>query len=216
MPRLNADLIASGAQYLNALNQFHLDLQECRIPYLENLAATNDQFACIDLTQNQIALLDELPQLLRLETLVLAHNKLSRIAPGFADVCPRLETLILQHNRLTHLAELRNLPRTLKRLVCLDNVVCKVPNYREFLAWHLPNLKILDYQKVSREERDRGNEIFSKAENLPKEAALTVSSSTGPAGAINRDTEITSADHGAPSLSTNSVETKLKIMELAR
>jgi Leucine-rich repeat (LRR) protein len=61
MPRLNADLIQSGAQYLNPLNQFHLDIRGYQIPYLENLAATNDQFACIDLTENLITTVEELP-----------------------------------------------------------------------------------------------------------------------------------------------------------
>ena len=59
--RLSADLIQKCAQYLNPLNQFHLDARGYRLPYLENLAATNDQFACIDLTDNDIARLDELP-----------------------------------------------------------------------------------------------------------------------------------------------------------
>jgi U2 small nuclear ribonucleoprotein A' len=51
---------------LNPLNQFYIDLRGYQIPFLENLAATNDQFGCIDLTDNEIVLLEELPQLLRL------------------------------------------------------------------------------------------------------------------------------------------------------
>lgn len=75
--RLNADLISRTQQYLNPLNQFYIDLRGYKIPYLENLAATNDQFECIDLTGNDIVKLDELPRLLRLETLMLANNKIS-------------------------------------------------------------------------------------------------------------------------------------------
>lgn len=40
--RLNADLIAQSATYLNPLGQFHLDLRAYKLPYLENLAATCD------------------------------------------------------------------------------------------------------------------------------------------------------------------------------
>ena len=40
--RLNADLVAKSAQYLNPLNQFYIDLRGYQIPYLENLTATND------------------------------------------------------------------------------------------------------------------------------------------------------------------------------
>lgn len=77
-----------------------MDLRGYRVPYLENLAATNDQFACIDLTDNDITKLEELPQLMRLETLMLANNRVARIAKDFAALCPKLETLILQSNRL--------------------------------------------------------------------------------------------------------------------
>ena len=92
---------------------------------------------------------------------------MSRIAPHFSEVCPRLDSLILQNNRLANLAELRHLPPSLKRLVLLENVVCKLPNYREYCAWLLPELKMLDFQKVTQEERTLGTEIFSKNENLP-------------------------------------------------
>ena len=59
--RLNSDLISKTQQYLNPLNQFYIDLRGYKIPYIENLTATNDQFECIDLTENDISKLDELP-----------------------------------------------------------------------------------------------------------------------------------------------------------
>jgi U2 small nuclear ribonucleoprotein A' len=122
-----------------------LDLRGYRIPYLENLAATNDQYACIDLTDNDITKIEELPQLLRLETLMLANNRISRISKDFAAVCPRLDTLILSGNRLTSFAELDNLPKLIKRLVCMDNVVFNLPNYRLYVVFRFPQLKMLDY-----------------------------------------------------------------------
>lgn len=108
--RLNADLISKSAQYLNPLNQFHLDMRGYKLPYLENLSASNDQFACIDLTDNDIAKLEELPQLLRLETLMLGNNRISRIQKDFAQMCPRLDTIILSSNRIASLQEIDNLP----------------------------------------------------------------------------------------------------------
>jgi U2 small nuclear ribonucleoprotein A' len=59
--RLTADLIQKSAQYLNAINEFHIDLRGYKIPFLENLTATNDQFGTIDLTDNEIAILEYLP-----------------------------------------------------------------------------------------------------------------------------------------------------------
>ena len=59
--RLNKDLISKSAQYLNPLNQFYIDLRGYQIPFIENLAATSDQFGCIDLSDNEISFLEELP-----------------------------------------------------------------------------------------------------------------------------------------------------------
>ena len=83
--RLTADLIQKSAQYLDAINEFHLDLRGYKIPFLENLAATNDQFGVIDLTDNEIALLEYLPQLLRLTTLLLQNNRISKVDVNFAE-----------------------------------------------------------------------------------------------------------------------------------
>jgi U2 small nuclear ribonucleoprotein A' len=100
---------------------------------------------------------------------MLSNNKISRIQKDFAAMCPRLDTLILQGNRLSQLSELENLPtHQLKRLVCLDNVVCNLPNYRQFVVYKFPNLKMLDYQKVTQAEREQASALFSKKGNLDK------------------------------------------------
>ena len=59
--RITADLISKCAAYMNALDELHLDLRGFKIPFLENLTATNDQFGTIDLTDNEIATLETLP-----------------------------------------------------------------------------------------------------------------------------------------------------------
>ena len=82
--RLNADLISKSQQYLNTLNQFYIDLRGYKIPFLENLAATNDQFECIDLTDNDIMSIEELPRLNRLESILLTDNKVCEIDTNWA------------------------------------------------------------------------------------------------------------------------------------
>ena len=77
--RLNADLIQKSAQYLNPCNEFHIDLTNYRIEILENLTASNDQFGCIDLSNNEIEEITELPELHRLNTLILNNNKINKI-----------------------------------------------------------------------------------------------------------------------------------------
>ncbi len=107
--KLTADLILHSSQYLNALNEFHIDLRGkvnitvgYKIPYIENLAATNDQFSCIDLTDNEITSLSELPPLKRIRSLLLSNNRITRVDPTYGKCTPYLENLILTNNKVLH------------------------------------------------------------------------------------------------------------------
>ena len=136
---------------MNPLNQFYIDLRGYKIPYLENLAATNDQFECIDLTENDITRLEELPKLLRLETLMLANNKISAVEVNFAEMCPKLDTIILTNNRISRIEDIDMLATcpTLIRLSLIGNLVCNLPNYRLYTIHRIPTLKVLDFQSVT-------------------------------------------------------------------
>lgn len=96
MVRLTPELIQQSMQYLNpcrdrelclrgkpkCMNYFSVgtvffELHEIlgyRIPMIENLGATLDQFDAIDLSDNDIRKLDGFPFLKRLSTLILNHN----------------------------------------------------------------------------------------------------------------------------------------------
>ena len=76
---------------------------------------------------------------------MLTNNRITRITKDFAVMCPRLETLILQGNRIANLSDLDPMPKQLKRLVLLDNIVCNLPNYKQYVLFRLPNLKMLDF-----------------------------------------------------------------------
>lgn len=160
--RLNADLISKTQQYLNPLNQFYIDLRGYKIPYLENLAATNDQFECIDLTENDITRLEELPKLTRVEALLLANNKISAVDKLFAEMCPKLDSLILTNNRLSRFEDIDMLATcpTLTRLSLLGNLVCNLPNYRLYTIFKIPTLRVLDFQQVTQIERDAAKKLF--------------------------------------------------------
>lgn len=139
-----------------------------KIPYLENLAATNDQFECIDLTENDIARLEELPKLTRLETLLLANNKIAAIEADFAEMCPKLDSLILTNNRLSELSDIDMLAtcQGLTRVSLVGNLVCNLPNYRLYTINKLPALKVLDFQMVTRQERDMASKLFDKSSDV--------------------------------------------------
>jgi len=165
--RITADLITKCVAYMDPLNNFHLDLRGYKIPFLENLTATNDQFGTIDLTDNEIVTLESLPQLLRLHTLLLANNRITKIDEEFSAMCPSLESLILTNNKLASLNEISKLAKScgnsLVRLSLVGNLVSQAPHYRAFVIFKLPKLRVLDFQKVSQKERAAATKLFSSA-----------------------------------------------------
>ena len=56
--RLNADMISRSPAFFNAMKDRELDLRGNKIAVIENLAATQDQFDTIDLSDNEIRKLE--------------------------------------------------------------------------------------------------------------------------------------------------------------
>ena len=117
----------------------------------------------MDLTENDIARLEELPRLSRLETLLLANNKIAAVEPNFADVCPKLDSIILTNNRISRLEDIDALGtcQTLTRLSLLGNLVCNLPDYRLYVIHRIPSLKVLDFQMVSKAEHEAARKLFA-------------------------------------------------------
>lgn len=83
--KLTADLILQSPQYTNALRDRELDLRGYKIPVIENLGATLDQFDTIDMSENDIRKLEGFALLKRLKSLLLNNNRIwyvSMIQPG--------------------------------------------------------------------------------------------------------------------------------------
>nr|GLL35236.1 U2 small nuclear ribonucleoprotein A' [Ipomoea trifida] len=137
-----------------------------KIPVIENLGATEDQFDTIDLSDNEIVKLENFPYLNRLGTLLLNNNRITRINPKIGEFLPKLHTLVLTNNRLTNLAEidpLASLPK-LQFLSLLDNNITKKPNYRLYVIHKLKSLRLLDFRKVKQKERMEANNLFASQE----------------------------------------------------
>lgn len=152
---MTAELILNSPQEMNAINDYQIDLRANKIQAIENLGATENQFDCIDLSDNDIVKLEGFPRLQRLRVLLLNNNRLARIGEDLGDSISNVDTLVLTNNRLTNLADLDNLAslRKLTHLSLLDNPVCKKENYRLYVIHRLPTLKLLDFSKVKQKER---------------------------------------------------------------
>merc|ERR1711944_678 len=74
MVKLNVDLIQGAAQYINPIRERELDLRGYKIPIIENLGATLDQFDTIDFSDNEVRRLDNFPVLPRLKALHFNNN----------------------------------------------------------------------------------------------------------------------------------------------
>lgn len=162
--RLTADVIARSPAFLNPLKDRELDLRGNKIAVIENLAATQDQFDSIDLSDNEILKVECMAHLPRLTQLLLNNNRVTRISEGLGKALPKLRILILTNNQLTTLAQLEPLAQapSLVNLSLVDNPVTKVDGYRSYLIALLPNLRTLDFKRVKAAERSAAEAAYRR------------------------------------------------------
>jgi len=163
MVKLTVDLIAGAAQFTNTVKDRELDLRGYKIPLIENLGASGNQFDCIDFTDNEIRKVDNFPYLPRLKTLYFNNNRIVRIGEGLEQSMPKLDTLILTNNNLQELADIEVLAacQSLTMLSFLHNPVCAKPNYRLYVVHKFPNLRVLDFKKVKQQEREAAESLYA-------------------------------------------------------
>ncbi|KAH0838486.1 L domain-like protein [Lanmaoa asiatica] len=180
MVKLTPELLAQAPSAINPVRERQLDLRGYKIPTIENLGVTKaciDQHDAIDLTDNSITALGNLPLLKRLRTLLLANNRVSSISPSINLSVPNLTTLVLTANSISELGDLEPLKelKNLKYLSLVGNPVREKKWYREWLAWRIPSLRVLDFQRIRDKERQTGKSLFLTAEGLPTALATTIS-----------------------------------------
>ncbi|XP_062134671.1 probable U2 small nuclear ribonucleoprotein A' [Drosophila sulfurigaster albostrigata] len=196
MVKLTPELINQSMQYINPCRERELDLRGYKIPQIENLGATLDQFDTIDLSDNDLRKLDNLPHLPRLKCLLLNNNRILRISDGLEEVAPNLNSLILTGNNLQELSDLEPLTgfKKLETICLLINPVSTKPNYREYMAFKFPQLRLLDFRKIKQKDRQAAQEFFrskqgkemlkevSKKSKLSAAAALAAEAANGKGG----------------------------------
>jgi len=171
--RLTAELVARSPSFINTLKDRELDLRGQKIPLIENLGATNDQYDTIDLSDNEIKKLENFPLLPRLQTIFASNNRITRILPSITESLPNLDTLILTNNNVTRLEDVDALVgfKKLKTLSLLDNPVTKRPGYRNYVIHKIPSLKLLDFKKVKVKEREEAKRTYTKQDKSEKTSA---------------------------------------------
>ncbi|TFY69024.1 hypothetical protein EVG20_g3318 [Dentipellis fragilis] len=181
--KLTPELIAQAPSVLNPLKERQLDLRGYKIPAIENLGVTRDQHDAIDFTDNSILALGNFPLLRRLNTLLLANNRISSVSPSIHLSVPNLTTLVLTNNNISELGDLESLRelKGLKYLSLLGNPVREKKWYREWLAWRLPGLRVLDFQRIRDKERSTARGLFLTGDGLMNALATTLSTTVSTA-----------------------------------
>eukprot|EP00903_Cladosiphon_okamuranus_P006037 g5955.t1 len=154
--RLTADVIVHARASINPCDERELDLRGYKIPMIENLGVTQDQFDAMDFSDNEIKKLENFPRYKRLSSLLLCNNHISKISEDLGTSLPNLSCLILTNNKLSTLAELKGLATCTKltMLSLLHNEVVSKQYYRLYMINLVPSLKQLDFQKVTVKERE--------------------------------------------------------------
>lgn len=101
--------------------------------------------------------------MLRLKTLLISSNQLCRVEAEVGEKLLALETLVLNNNKISEFEELDGLVgcKTLRYLSLLDNPITKKAHYRLTLISKLPQLRCLDFRKVSQAEREAAEELLT-------------------------------------------------------
>ncbi|XP_076234657.1 small nuclear ribonucleoprotein polypeptide A'-like U2A [Calliopsis andreniformis] len=175
MVKLTPDLIQQSMQYINPVKDRELDLRGYKIPTIENLGATLDQFDTIDFSDNDIRKLDGFPLLKRIKTLFFNNNRIVRIGEGLEHCIPNLETLMLTGNMIQELGDLEPLTqlKNLTNLCLLQNPVSAKPQYRQYVVYRFPQLRLLDFRKIKMKEREAAIAYFrsKKGKEMVREIA---------------------------------------------
>ena len=110
----------------------------------------------------------------RLVTLICNNNYISKIQLSDSNL-PSLKALILTNNRVNNLNDILNLVpiKSLEVLSLLDNPVATKQYYRLFTIFNIPSLKLLDYKKVTKTEREEAEKLFNSSTGVAILSAVT-------------------------------------------
>ncbi|OMJ26109.1 U2 small nuclear ribonucleoprotein A' [Smittium culicis] len=174
--KLTADLILQSASHINASMDHELDLRANKIPTIENLGATKDLYDAIDFTDNEINFLGNFPLLPRLKRLFLSNNRIRSISPTLSSTIPNINTLVLSNNYFEQLVDLEPLKdlKYLENLIIIGNPVSRISNFRSWLIFRIPQLRLINFTKIKDAERTAANALYLQDNSQLSPLALSI------------------------------------------
>ncbi|KAL7410152.1 leucine-rich repeat-domain-containing protein [Mrakia frigida] len=164
MVKLTPELVSRAPSHINPLKERELEFRGLAITQIENLGAFQGGYDCLNLSDNALTTVANLPFSTRLHSIILANNSITSISPSIATSVPNLITLNLTSNNITSLSSLVALENcsNLRYLNLGDNPVKNLEHYREFVIWKVAkgSLHTLDYQRIKDVERTTAASLF--------------------------------------------------------
>lgn len=125
----------------------------------------------LDLTNNELRELPNLKNRNDIHTLLLGRNRIIRI--DGARLPPNLHNLVLADNSLKKMSDLqgfRGAPKSLRNLTLRGNQICHLEGYRKEVLHILPQLEVLDFSQVGKDEKLKSKNL--KGKSLVKETEV--------------------------------------------
>lgn len=160
--RLTAQVINEAPEILNPEGKLTLLLRDLQITELENLAITQNKYQVIDLSNNDLISLGNIPKRFNnLQCLLLSNNNISYIDDESFSLDNHITSITLFNNNIYQFQKsFKDKFPKLETLILLGNPITEMENYRYFIIWLIPSLKVLDFKKVKQAERKTSEDMF--------------------------------------------------------
>ncbi|CED84999.1 U2-associated snRNP A' protein [Phaffia rhodozyma] len=164
MVKLTPELVSRSPSHINPLKERELEFRGMAIQTIENLGAFQGGYDCLNMSDNALTTVANIPLSTRLQSIILANNSITSISLSLPVSVPNLTTLNLTGNSITSLSALVPLEncKSLRYLHLGGNPVKNEQYYREFCIWKVAagQLHVLDYTRIKDQERTTAKELF--------------------------------------------------------
>lgn len=187
--RLTSQQINDAPIILNPEGKLTILLRDLELTELGNLSITNDKYQVIDLSNNDLIKLSDIPpNFKKLEDLLFSNNNILYIDEDTFPLNNQIKSITLYNNNIYKFQPIfkDKFPK-LETLVLIGNPITKLENYRLFIIWLIPSLKVLDFKKVKQAERIQAEELFGKDHTVfNSEASRLLNTSRGKGNEIDK------------------------------
>ena len=150
---LTTQILNDAPVVLNPEQRVTLVLRGLHLTEIPNTLVPQDKFQVLDLNNNELIGLDNITMgQTQLEVVLLANNNISYIDEDVTGL-GNIKSLSLMNNNLYCFQPcFSKVFSKIVNLVLTGNPIVQIPEYRLFMIWLVPSLKVLDFKRVKSKE----------------------------------------------------------------